>query len=272
MSDISEVKEIKILKKQNLLNVNNKMIADHKIFAFIFDAVNWIPFPPEAYNRDGFRSLIADFYTLYHDRGMSLLQIFCPKKNLTLYDHLKDSIALRCKENHDPTSENIEIADKVIEKIFQGRFSSYNDFYIKASCDDWKTLMEKLISDSNDLYDRLCKIADGTIPDKQIKNDFPDAMYGSMDPRFCKKYVDHANKLFNVTSNILDLKDINKRIKNNEDSIKDNIFNKFMNNLNSGQYKNTEDIHNGMAQIFAYEMQNIINSRNINMNKFNVFI
>ena len=160
------VQNIKMLDRNKLMDINDKLIADHKIFAFLFMDANWNPHSPEDYNRDGGRSLFTELYMLYHDRGRKLLPLFCDNKATK---HSNETEKMRHIFDHAPTPKNLEEAFRVIKSIFKDQFDSYNQFDLNVTKDDWKTLMNKFIADSNIFFDRLDSMANCYIPVQDIQ-------------------------------------------------------------------------------------------------------
>lgn len=249
------VQNIKMLDRNKLMDINDKLIADHKIFAFLFMDANWNPHSPEDYNRDGGRSLFTELYMLYHDRGRKLLPLFCDNKATK---HSNETEKMRHIFDHAPTPKNLEEAFRVIKSIFKDQFDSYNQFDLNVTKDDWKTLMNKFIADSNIFFDRLDSMANCYIPVQDIQTKFSQGMEQSM-RLVLENYIQFALRRENVSCyEYCDKKQAIDYIKNNTDDVQKKIFDKFMNNMNSGIYQTSSDIHDGITQIFAAVIRDYI--------------
>ncbi len=213
-----------LLKNKCARDLNDKLIQNNKIFAFVDEPEYLLKKTPSTYS-ESFEQYSIALYKLYHDYGMHFFNSYlCEAANILnkpQYSmHVRFVNALRAIVAHASSPNNCEYAFSKLKEYyfkddpsFTDTYKCWDDFWHNAPEIHWKKLMYRVISDSNKLYNNLlCKIADND-PDVQnitenIKENFKNGTYKnyneevvllyekSLDCRFLKFLCDKAKYTF----------------------------------------------------------------------------
>ncbi len=213
-----------LLKNKCARELNDKLIKNNKIFAFVDEPEYLLKETPSTYS-ESFEQYSIALYKLYHDYGMHFFNSYlCEAANILnkpQYSmHVRFVNTLRAIAAHASSPTNCENAFNRLKEYyfkddpsFTDTYKCWEDFWRNAPEIHWKKLMSRVISDSNKLYKNLlCKIADND-PDLQnitenIKENFKKGTYKncnnevvliyekSLDFRFLKFLCDKAKYTF----------------------------------------------------------------------------
>lgn len=160
--------------------LNCSMIKNDRALLFLGEPRSLINRVPSSY-AEAFDLYIRKLYVLYHDCAMSFIDRClecCVDEAIRkrMKNHMVFVNKARAVENHseDLSSERyiyVALRDYYFkdDKAFEKKYCNWRLFWKGASSDEWRTIVEKLTGDSDELYRILSDIAKGNISEDRTE-------------------------------------------------------------------------------------------------------
>lgn len=156
----------KLLEDNAARKLNDKMLENNHTFIFLNEGVDYLNGTPSTF-REAFGEYVRALYVLYHDCGMEFINCYLNEEQsvhgVRHSDNIKFVINSRVSYTHSPDEDvKVYIYNILKNYFFSGvRFSytDWHDFWKNANEADWETLVTRLVSDSDGIFELLDKIA-----------------------------------------------------------------------------------------------------------------
>ena len=201
--------------------LNNKLIRNKRWFAFLDEPEVFINKAPSTY-AEAFVQYISRLYVLYHDHGMSILKSYAEQyKEIKQYNgyfnHIRFAENARCVLQHsdDHLTRGFvfsNLRNHFFYNDYTFSFRDWNDFWLNATEDQWKTLVLGLVNDSNKFYkDCMMKIAENDNSLRPVINSMARVFRTDINREGDQKTVDIYDRAFDgrlITNIYNSLKDV----------------------------------------------------------------
>ena len=284
----------KLLQTGFAKKLNDNLLKNNRSFAFLGIPTCLIKLSKPTYY-DAFFQYSILLSKLYHDYGMSFLDSFaCEAKrnlNLAYRDHIDAMYAFRAVLVHSDDGKKAfrRLKNCYFKDDEKFTYKNWEDFWLNATDDQWKTLTEAIVRESNLMYDNLLykiSVKDQNLDDfsKRITNIFKTGSYKneksqdvllydkSFDYRFLQRICGSLSNTTNIFRPYGYWDAYARPFLEQKDDISKNMKTKIIANIKDKLVKdgfwNSDQLFNFIKQCVEEEISNQINQDNIDNVKF----